>query len=88
VAGGAVVAVADDAIFGAWADLARLEGIFCEPASAAGLAALLQRQPPRGATVVCVVTGHGLKDPEAPARLTAEPISVEADPQAIAEAAK
>ena len=62
--GGAAPSVPDEAILDAWRLLAREEGLFCEPSSAAGLAALLA-DPPRGATVVCVITGHGLKDPDA-----------------------
>ena len=61
---GAIISVDDDAILAAWRLLAREEGIFCEPSSAAGLAALLA-EPPAGARVVCVITGHGLKDVEA-----------------------
>jgi threonine synthase len=62
--GGEIVALQDKAILEAWRLLALEEGVFCEPASAAGLAALLA-DPPRGAQVVCVITGHGLKDPDA-----------------------
>ena len=62
--GGSVVPVDDAAILEAWELLAREEGLFCEPSSAAGLAALLA-DPPRDARVVCVITGHGLKDPDA-----------------------
>jgi threonine synthase len=62
--GGAVVSVDDAAILEAWQLLAREEGLFCEPSSAAGLAALLA-DPPGDARVVCVITGHGLKDPDA-----------------------
>jgi threonine synthase len=62
--GGEVVALEDKTILGAWRLLALEEGVFCEPASAAGLAAVLAA-PPRGAQVVCVITGHGLKDPDA-----------------------
>jgi threonine synthase len=62
--GGAAIPVDDDAILAAWRLLAREEGLFCEPSSAAGLAALLA-DPPRDARVVCVITGHGLKDAEA-----------------------
>jgi threonine synthase len=61
---GDVVALSDSAILDAWRLLAREEGLFCEPSSAAGLAALLA-DPPREARVVCVITGHGLKDPDA-----------------------
>ncbi len=60
-----VVTVSDEQILEAWTDLARLEGVLCEPASAAGLAALRLSPPPAGATVVCVLTGHGLKDVDA-----------------------
>jgi threonine synthase len=62
--GGAVVPVDDTAILEAWELLAREEGLFCEPSSAAGLAALFAG-PPGDARVVCVITGHGLKDPDA-----------------------
>jgi len=62
--GGSVVPVDDAAILEAWELLAREEGLFCEPSSAAGLAALLA-DPPGDARVVCVITGHGLKDPDA-----------------------
>ncbi|HEX5468741.1 MAG TPA: threonine synthase [Gaiellaceae bacterium] len=62
--GGEVVQVADDEILAAWRLLAREEGVFCEPSSAAGLAGLL-RSRPEAVRVVCVLTGHGLKDPDA-----------------------
>jgi threonine synthase len=65
---GAIRAVTDDEILGSYRRLAREEGIFCEPASAAGVAGLLKYGPEsdviRGRTVVCVITGSGLKDPE------------------------
>jgi threonine synthase len=59
-----VVTLGDDEILDAWRELATGEGVFCEPASAAGYAAA-RRADLDGATVVCVVTGHGLKDPAA-----------------------
>jgi threonine synthase len=62
--GGDIVALSDKAILEAWRLLALEEGVFCEPSAAAGLAALLA-DPPQGAQVVCVITGHGLKDPDA-----------------------
>jgi threonine synthase len=65
---GAIDAVTDDEILSAYRRLAREEGIFCEPASAAGVAGLLKRAGAGAdlarATVVCVITGTGLKDPE------------------------
>jgi threonine synthase len=63
--GGSTVSLADDEILAAWRDLAELEGVFCEPSSAAGIAALRQERPEAGARVVCIVTGHGLPDPDA-----------------------
>jgi threonine synthase len=84
---GAVVPLSDEEILAAWRDLARLEGVFCEPASAAGVAALAKRRPEPGTRVVCVITGHGLKDPEAATRLSPPPVAVEPDPDAIAGAA-
>ena len=62
--GGESVSLGDDQILSAWRLLAQKEGLFCEPSSAAGLAALLT-DPPSGARVVCILTGHGLKDPDA-----------------------
>jgi threonine synthase len=63
--GGEVVAVSDDEIAAAWRSVAHDEGLFCEPASAAPLAALARGAAALGERVVCVLTGHGLKDPEA-----------------------
>jgi threonine synthase len=62
-----IVTVTDDEIFEWWSAIARLEGLFCEPASAAGVAGVAQVRP--GGRVVCVLTGHGLKDPDAVERL-------------------
>jgi threonine synthase len=84
---GSLVSVADDELVEAWRVLAQEEGVFCEPASAAGVAALFQSEAEPGTLVVCVITGHGLKDPEAAERLTPPPIVVEPDPDAIAAAA-
>jgi len=63
---GAFNAVTDEEILDAYRLLASSEGIFCEPASAASVAGLLKvkDQVPTGATVVCVLTGNGLKDPD------------------------
>ena len=57
-----IVPVSDEEITAAWFELAQSEGIFCEPSSAAGLAALDHISLEPGSTVVCVLTGHGLKD--------------------------
>ncbi|MDQ5811109.1 MAG: threonine synthase [Actinomycetota bacterium] len=65
--GGLIESVTDDEILAAQELLAREEGVFCEPASAAGIAGLLklvrEGRGPEG-TVVAVLTGHGLKDPD------------------------
>lgn len=59
-------AVTDDEILAAYRLLASQEGVFCEPASAASVAGLLKvkDQVPAGTTIVCVLTGNGLKDPD------------------------
>jgi len=63
--GGAVRAVTDAQILTAWRFLASTEGVFCEPASAASVAGLLAHGAGEGVSrVVCVLTGHGLKDPQ------------------------
>jgi threonine synthase len=59
--GGAVLTVDDEEILAARDLLGREEGLYCEPASAAGIAALDRSAKP-GERVVCVLTGHGLKD--------------------------
>jgi threonine synthase len=65
--GGLIDAVSDEQIMAAWRDLSRLEGVFCEPASAAGVAGLRMLiddgRAERDACYVAVLTGHGLKDP-------------------------
>jgi threonine synthase len=63
--GGSVITVTDDEIVDAWRNLRTQEGVFSEPASAAGIAGLARRAARDGETVVCIVTGHGLKDPAA-----------------------
>jgi threonine synthase len=62
--GGAVRAVTDEQILDAYRLLAKEEGVFCEPASAASVAGLLAYGAPDARRVVCVLTGHGLKDPQ------------------------
>ncbi len=58
--------VTDEEIINAYKILGKEEGIFCEPASAASVAGLLKHKEkiPNGSTVVCVLTGNGLKDPD------------------------
>ncbi len=62
-----IVTVSDAELLEWWRSIARLEGLFCEPASAAGVAGVARMRP--GGRIVCVLTGHGLKDPDAVERL-------------------
>lgn len=80
--GGLIDMVTDDEIFEAYRFIAGSEGIFCEPASAAGVAGLkkMRDKVADGMTVVLTLTGHGLKDPDtAIDRLTGDTISIAAD---------
>jgi threonine synthase len=84
---GSIEAVTDREILAAYRRVAR-EGLFAEPASAASVAGLLhlhaEGRLPRGATVVCVLTGHGLKDPEWAIAGAARPKILAADAAAVA----
>lgn len=65
---GQISAVTDEEILQAYNLVAAKEGVFCEPASAASIAGLLKKSKeekiPKGSSVVCILTGHGLKDPD------------------------
>jgi threonine synthase len=61
---GMIRAVTDAEILDAWRLLASREGVFCEPASAASVAGLMRYGADGAQRVVCVLTGHGLKDPQ------------------------
>ncbi len=92
--GGRIEAVTDDQILAAHRILSAEEGIFVEPASAASVAGLLQVHEaggvPEGATIVCTVTGHGLKDPQWALRgadgSDIEPVKIAAEAYAAARA--
>jgi threonine synthase len=79
--GGLIDAVTDDEILAAYRDIARLEGIFCEPASAASVAGVRkvvgEGRIDSGATIVAVLTGLGLKDPDTGMTLTTAPLEAE-----------
>ena len=75
--GGGIHAVTDEEILAAYRLLASGEGVFCEPASAASVAGLLKVGVPPGSRVVCVLTGHGLKDPDTAIGQIATPLSIE-----------
>ena len=88
--GGLIHAVTDRQILNAYRLLARSIGVFVELGSAASVAGLLQSAEAglidRGQTIVCTVTGHGLKDPDWAISTSAKPTSVPADVLAAAQA--
>jgi threonine synthase len=88
--GGLIRAVTDREILSAYRLLARSVGVFVELGSAASVAGLLQTAAagdlPAGATVVCTVTGHGLKDPEWAIATAPSPVTIQAEPLAAAKA--
>jgi threonine synthase len=88
--GGRIEAVTDDQILAAYRLMAREEGVFGEPASAAGVAGLLQAcergQVAAGSVVVCTITGNGLKDPATAIAGCPEPATVPADAGVVAAA--
>jgi threonine synthase len=81
--GGLIDSVTDEQILAAYRLLAAKEGLFCEPASAASVAGLLQAhergQLDPGQTVVCTLTGNGLKDPQWALEAAPDPIVVPVD---------
>ncbi len=85
--GGVIDMVTDDEILEAYRMLAELEGIFVEPASAASVAGLKKyiekhhfKEPAR---IVCILTGHGLKDPDRAIKIVDRPKVVDADLNAV-----
>lgn len=87
--GGSFSAVTDEEILEAYRLLASREGVFCEPASAASVAGLLKVKDrvPRGAKVVCVLTGNGLKDPDVAIKHSNNPLKQGIEPTLEAVAA-
>src|SRR5213078_3168492 len=83
---GMVRAVSDDEILAAYRFLAAEEGVFCEPASAASVAGLLKFGADGAARVACVLTGHGLKDPQTALDQAAPVVPADADLAALERA--
>ncbi|MEW6002291.1 MAG: threonine synthase [Nitrospirota bacterium] len=85
--GGRIEAVTDEEILEAYGLIASTEGIFCEPASAASLAGVLKLYGENyfeaGDSVVCTLTGNGLKDPDTVFKVSKEPLKVKAEIQAV-----
>ncbi len=95
--GGRIDMVTDDEIREAYMMLARTEGVFAEPASAASIAGLIKltqqgffdtATPRHGdrIRIVCILTGHGLKDPDNAIAAASEPYTVEPEEEKILEA--
>src|SRR3989440_3547957 len=80
---GAVRAVSDTEILEAYRLLAGSEGVFCEPASASSVAGLLRYGADDAERVVCVLTGHGLKDPQTALDQAGAVVPCEADLDAV-----
>ena len=87
---GQFAAVSDEQIVRAYSEVSRTEGFFCEPASAASIAALKAAAEARvvdpGARCVCVLTGNGLKDPDTAIKQAVQVHELPADATAIAKA--
>ncbi|MCW4046005.1 MAG: threonine synthase [Candidatus Bathyarchaeota archaeon] len=87
---GTAETVTDDEILSAQKLLARVEGLFVEPASASSIAGLIKLVDSgtidKDERVVCVTTGHGLKDPDTAFKVSEKPVEVDAEIAAIEEA--
>jgi len=87
--GGLIDMVTDEEIRAAYQLLAGRDGVFCGPAAAASGAGILKRahagyfKNSQGGTVVCTLTGHGLKDPSNAMKCVQQPVVVKADINAI-----
>jgi threonine synthase len=85
---GVIDSVTDDEILQAYRVVAATEGVFCEPASAASVAGVMklskQGRLREGETVVCTLTGHGLKDADTAISVSAQPKTVRATREDVA----
>ena len=88
--GGLIDSVTDEEILAAYRLIAAREGLFCEPASAAGVAGLLKRHASGGLDpgqrIVCTLTGNGLKDPQWALEGASDPVVIPVDVAAAARA--
>jgi len=89
---GMIAIVTDKEILRAYDMLAQLEGYFCEPASAAGVAGMIKLAKKghfkKGQKIVCTLTGHGLKDPDIAIERAEKPMSCSANIKAIVKKLK
>nr|AGF92892.1 threonine synthase [uncultured organism] len=90
--GGMIGKATDEELVDAYRILASSEGVFCEPASAASVAGLLQMDGTgyfdQGSVITCTLTGHGLKDPDIAIESSPEPETVGVDVEAVLEVAE
>ena len=86
---GTAETVTDEEILSAQKMLARVEGLFVEPASASSIAGLIKLVDngtiDKDECIVCVTTGHGLKDPDTAVKVSEKPVEVDAEISAIEE---
>jgi threonine synthase len=88
---GLIGSVTDDQIVSAYCHLGKIEGVFCEPASAASVAGFIKlakagyfkKTAPKGGTAVCILTGHGLKDPDRAVAVSLKPVTCKAEMNAV-----
>jgi len=87
--GGLIDMVSDEEILEAYQMMASLEGIFCEPASAASLAGVIKLNKKgffkKGDVLVLTLTGHGLKDPDIAIRVSQKPVSLPPNKEVVLE---
>lgn len=85
--GGLIDMVSDQEIVEAYKMIASIEGVFCEPASAASVAGLIKKSREGlfvgGETIVCTLTGHGLKDPDNAIKASPDPVTCEPEIQKV-----
>jgi threonine synthase len=85
--GGRIDMVTEEEIFDAYRLVASTEGVFVEPASAASVAGMMKSIKAglitEGSSIVCITTGHGLKDPDSAVRVSSPPITADADYESI-----
>ena len=85
--GGRIDAVTDQEILQAYDMLASMEGVFCEPASAASVAGIIKLNQAgyfkAGDTIVCTLTGNGLKDPDTAMQGIVTPVTIDANEDAV-----
>jgi threonine synthase len=89
---GAIDSVMDEEILQAYTMVAGTEGVFCEPASAASVAGVIKLSKQgalrEGDTVVCTLTGHGLKDADTAISVSVQPKTVQATKEDVARVLK